>query len=226
MSLPLHFFDRAADFAITEPELPHWSQAGAISFITWRTDDSIPREVSNRWRVERFQWLRRRHINPESADWKEQLLALGDNLNAEFYRHFSRQWHEELDRCTGACVLRRNDLSKIISDSLQHFDGDRYLLTDFVVMPNHVHVLASFPSDAAMLTQCESWKHFTATQINRALRQKGRFWQQDAFDHLVRSLDQFEYLRRYVVENPEKAGILASEAVVYSKDLSQLSRRP
>ena len=86
---------------------------------------------------------------------------------------------------TAACALRQTELAKIVADSLRHFDGDRYALLDFVVMPNHVHLLATFPDKASMLEQCESWKHFTATRINRRLGTKGRFWQQDAFDHLV-----------------------------------------
>ena len=69
-------------------------------------------------------------------------------------------------------------------------------------MPNHVHVLAAFPTEEAMLEQCESWKRFTARQINRLLNRRGRFWQQDVFDHLVRSPEEFERLRAYIAENP------------------------
>lgn len=31
--------------------------------------------------------------------------------------------------------------AKIVADALRHFDGERYELASFVVMPNHVHVL-------------------------------------------------------------------------------------
>ncbi|MBI3823733.1 MAG: transposase [Planctomycetes bacterium] len=90
---------------------------------------------------------------------------------------------------------------------------------DFVVMPNHVHMLAAFPDQKAMLAQCESWKHFTAVPINRRLGRKGRFWQQDAFDHLVRSEEQFWYLRDYIANNPVQAGLRPSEYMHYSKPL-------
>ena len=101
-------------------------------------------------------------------------------------------------------MLRKSELAKTIAESLRYFDGDRYDLTDFVVMPNHVHLLAAFPNEEAMLDQCESWKHFTAVKINRFLGRKQRFWQQDGFDHLIRSAEQFEYLRRYVADNPQR----------------------
>ena len=117
-------------------------------------------------------------------------------------------------------MLTRPELSRIVSDSLLKFDGDRYELTDFVVMPNHVHLLAAFVSEEGMLDQCEGWKHFQAVQLNREIKSSGRFWQQDGFDHLVRSVEQFEALRRYIAGNPEKARLQPDEFRHYSKDLS------
>jgi type I restriction enzyme R subunit len=106
-----------------------------------------------------------------------------------------------------------------VADSLLHFDGDRYDLTDFVIMPNHVHLLAAFPDEQAMLEQCDSWKQYTATKLNRALGRKGQFWQADGFDHLVRSLDQFARLRRYVANNPHQAKLSPTEYVHFAKPM-------
>ena len=116
-------------------------------------------------------------------------------------------------------MLRRPELGKIVAGSLQKFDGDRYDLTDFVVMPNHVHVLAAFPDEESMMAQCESWKHYMASKINKALGERGRFWQQDGFDHLVRSPEQFDYLRRYIADNPKKAKLRLGEFIHCSKPL-------
>jgi len=110
--------------------------------------------------------------------------------------------------------------AKLVGDSLRYFDGDRYELTDFVVMPNHVHLLAAFPDEQSMLAQCESWKHFTATQIHRRLGRRGRFWQQDGFDRLVRSAEHFDYLRRYIAENPARGKLGPEEVLHYSKRLT------
>lgn len=59
-------------------------------------------------------------------------------------------------------------------------------MTDFVVTPNHAHLLAPFLDEDGMLDQCESWKHFTARKINRTSGSSGHFWQQDGFDYLIR----------------------------------------
>ena len=83
--------------------------------------------------------------------------------------------------------------------------GQRYRMGDFIVMPNHVHLLAAFQHPKSMRETFDSWLHFTAVKINRKLSQKGHFWQEEPFDHLVRSEEQYRYLVNYVATNPKKA---------------------
>jgi len=217
--LAIHLFDPESDVGITERGLPHWAQAGALTFITWRTDDSIPAPVLAQWRADRCRWLRAHGIDPNHPEWQARLAALAPGLRREFGRTFSKRWHDALDAGHGACVLRRPELAQVVADSLMHFDGNRYTLSDFVVMPNHVHVLAAFRDEPAMLAQCESWKHYTAVKINRALGRKGRFWEQDGFDHLVRTVDKFEAIRRYIASNPAKANLSAGQFIHFTKPL-------
>ncbi len=216
---PLQMFDPNADYAVVERRLPHWSQAGTVCFLTWRTMDSIPDAVLRRWHAERDAWLRSHGVEPRDPTWREQFQRLDRTLRGEFTKTFSERWHRHLDDCHGACVLRRAPLAQIVADSLLHFDGERYEMTDFVVMPNHVHLLAAFADEEGMLKQCESWKHYTARQINLCLGTTGRFWQQDGFDHLVRSVPHFEAFRRYIAGNPDKARLKPGEYTHFSKAL-------
>jgi REP element-mobilizing transposase RayT len=215
--LPVQVFDPTAEVTVVDRRLPHWSQPGAIAFITWRTADSLPAEILDRWFENRKQWLACHGIDVNRPDWKESLAKLDNILAATFRALFWNRWHDALDKCRGTCILRESNIAQIVVRSLHYFDLKRYSLLDFVVMPNHVHLLASFPTEEGMLIQCESWKHYTATEINRALGRKGLFWQQDAYDHLVRSEDQFEYLRRYIAANPSRARLRTGEFAVYSK---------
>ena len=209
----MRFFNPHDDLLITQRKLPHWAQDGAVVFITWRTLDSMPQEVLEGWRAERNRWLVAHDIDPTLPGWKAQVQDLPLEQMTEYHEQFTTKWHEHLDAGHGACVLRQPELAQIVRDSLLHFDGDRYEMLDFVIMPNHVHLLACFPDKAALLEQCESWKHFTGMQINRRLGTKGRFWQQDAFDHLVRHEAQFRRLQHYIVENPAHAGLREGEAL-------------
>jgi type I restriction enzyme R subunit len=92
----------------------------------------------------------------------------------------------------------------------------RYRLADFVVMPNHVHLPACLLGDVQIEWQCKSWKRFMASEINREIGRRGRFWQEESFDHLVRSNSQFEHLQRYIAENPVKARLQPGEYLLQS----------
>jgi putative transposase len=220
MDSDFHLFDANSETHIVERRLPHWSQAGTVCFITWRTHDSMPRAVLEAWFQDRNRWLQINGIDPVDRQWRQKLQKLDRHVARQFLNSFWNRWHDALDQSQGACVLRCPGLAAIVAQGLRHFDGERYLMFDFVVMPNHVHLLASFPDEGAMLAQCESWKHYTAMQINRRLNRKGRFWQQDGFDHLVRSEEQLEYLRRYIQGNPAKAMLRPGEFVDFSRPLA------
>ncbi|WP_254511784.1 transposase [Anatilimnocola floriformis] len=230
---PFQCFDPNQDHTIVWKRLPHWAQAGTICFITWRTADSFPRDLVEKFIARREELLRQLSIDPR-GDWRQSIQKLPTAIRERTQWELFANWDEQLDLAAGACVLREPDLSEIVLNSLLHFDNDRYFLTDAVVMPNHVHLLVAFRSEAMLVTQCKSWKRYTATKINRWLRNKnystnsgimpvsasGEFWQVDQFDHLVRSPDEYARYRRYIAENPEKAGLVAGSYRYYSKPIS------
>ncbi|MEM6468342.1 MAG: transposase [Planctomycetota bacterium] len=203
-------FDPNAPLSIDEHHRPHWSQTGATVFVTFRTRDSIPRNVIKRWDAERFQWLQRRGVNCR-GDFSAALRQLSSTDARAFRKRFNRQREDFLDSCHGTCILRKPDLAQIVADSLLYFDGERYHMGDFVVMPNHVHLLASFHDAERMRRQFGSWLRWTAMKINSATGAKGHFWQEEPFDHLVRSNAQLEYLRKYIKENPLRAKLKKGE---------------
>ena len=50
-------FDPQAPLEISEHYRPHWSQTGAIVFVTFRSKDSIPCSVVLAWEREKREWL-------------------------------------------------------------------------------------------------------------------------------------------------------------------------
>jgi len=173
--MQFEFFDPAQELYVHYRRLPHWEQAGVMCFITWRTIDSIPAATLRRWRVERAGWLRRHNIDPQADNWREQLRLLPLDKRREYHEHFTNAWIQKLDECLGACVLKQPQLSKLVAETLLHFDSQHYVISDFVVMPNHVHVLAQFPAEGAMKRRSRAWKHFTAVEINKQISASGRF---------------------------------------------------
>jgi DNA polymerase-3 subunit alpha len=98
-----------------------------------------------------------------------------------------------------------------VENALRHFDGDRYLLGGYVIMPNHVHILVRPAMEHKLPDILQSWKSFTAKEANKLLGRTGEFWQPESFDHIVRSEQQLEKFSRYIEENPVKTGLPENE---------------
>ena len=152
-------FDAQSDLRITVGSLPHWFQPGATYFVTFRAEDSLPTEVADLWYRRRNDWLMRHRINPASPRWKEALRQLAPGLQSQFHKTFSEEYLRLLDKGHGECALRMPELAQSVAKSLAYFDGERYLLGDFVVMPNHVHLLVCLLGDTEIEKQCYSWKN-------------------------------------------------------------------
>jgi hypothetical protein len=56
---------------------------------------------------------------------------------------------------------------------------------------------------------------FTGREINKLKGRKGRVWQPEPFDHVVRNEKQFEYLQSYVTDNPRKARLKPNEYLLW-----------
>ncbi|MDD4025348.1 MAG: helicase-related protein [Kiritimatiellae bacterium] len=107
----------------------------------------------------------------------------------------------------GACVLRAPAIAGIVRDALCHFDGQRYHLHAWCVMPNHVHAVVTPWGEHTLSAILHSWKSYTAHLINKRLRTHGEVWERESFDHLIRSADALGRFVNYVENNPVEAGL-------------------
>jgi len=203
----LRLFDKDVETDIQSRFLPHWFQPGVAIFVTFRTADSMPGKIVERWKKELQQWLRQIGIpfDPEGNPPAPETVP--DHQRSEYLKQRNRLWQWHLDTCHGACVLKRPENAKTVMQSLLHFNGDRYDMTSAIVMPNHVHLIAQFYPPTTCRQQCTSWMHYTARIINRRIGCQGAFWQSEPFDHLIRSERQFHYLQRYIADNGRNANL-------------------
>jgi len=114
---------------------------------------------------------------------------------------------ERLDAGMGACWLGRSDIASLVQTALLHFDGDRYRLLAWCLMPNHVHAIVEIVGDTSLSEIVRSWKSFTARQANALLDRSGSFWHPDYFDRYMRNEQHLERTIDYVESNPVKAGL-------------------
>ena len=173
--------------------LPHWEQSGCTYFVTWRMADSIPMDKLRALQNERADWLAQ-HPKPwDESTWKE------------FGQRFEGRVQEWLDLGEGSRFLGNTEARQIVVDALHFFDGQRYHLGDYVVMPNHVHVLFIPLPDFELKKLLHSWKSFTSKEIlKRWPEAPNPFWLMESFDHIVRSEAQLKLFQDYIRENPAK----------------------
>jgi REP element-mobilizing transposase RayT len=82
-----------------------------------------------------------------------------------------------------------------------------------IVMPDHVHLLfmplrdeSGWPFALVDIMQC--LKSATAHRINKLLHSSGPVWEEESFDHVLRSDESLKDKCEYIRQNPVKAGLV------------------
>ena len=94
-----------------------------------------------------------------------------------------------------------------LAKSVLHFHRERWLVGDFVIMPNHVHLLAVSINGYELEKVLYSVKRFSDRKINETVDRSGRFWQKEYYDRIVRDRAELYRIRKYISDNPGKAGV-------------------
>ena len=126
----------------------------------------------------------------------------------------SKQIETYLDAGHGECYLRNPEIAQMVIQALKQFEGERYVLHDWVVMPNHVHLVIEPRGAHALSDILHSLKSYTTSEANRCLDRHGAFWQHESYDRLIRGQEEFDRCVQYVRDNPVRAN-LATTAVQY-----------
>ena len=168
--------------------LPHWEQLGTLQYVTFRLKDSIPQCLAKELAEMRRLWLAE-HPKP----WSEEEFT-------ELTEIFDKKINLIESKGLGECVLGIPDCRDIFIEKLRRHDGDLYELFEFVVMPNHVHMIIMPGTD--MYTILKTLKQYSARRINAILGRKGHLWQDDYFDRLLRSVKDYYKTANYIRQNP------------------------
>jgi putative DNA methylase len=166
---------------------PHFDGEGVTQHVCFGLFDSLPQRLLEQWRIE--------------------LDALQSQKRYDKHAEFRRRVDQFLDSGYGSCFLRDERLAKIVEDALLHFDGRRYALHAWCVMPNHVHTLFTPREGHVMSKIVHSWKSFTAHECNKILQRTGRFWQREPFDRYIRNGRHFRRALTYIENNPVNAAL-------------------
>ena len=103
--------------------------------------------------------------------------------------------------------MRRPDARAEVEGCLLQFDGNRYDIDAFVLMPNHVHGLIKPTTGCNLSTVLQGIKSVIANRCNKLLGHKSTFWMDESYDHIVRDTKELRAFRSYIAGNPAKAGL-------------------
>ena len=185
--------------------LPHYQPSGATFHVVARLAGSLPSCI--------LQSIRADQAELEKAQLKKGALTTA--RLAQERKHFAVV-ESALDAAgTGPRWLAMPEIADIVRNALHHRDGKAIDLLAYTIMPNHIHLVLSLlstteQSQAPLESVMAAFKRYTATQSNRRLGRTGSFWQAESYDRAIRSQDELERTIRYVMNNPVKAGLVAT----------------
>ena len=178
--------------------LPHVDHPRLIQSVTIRLHDAVPADVVAAWKRELDLGPGAPAGDPRSVELRQRIATYEDAGH-------------------GGCWLARADVGRLVEGALLCFDGDRYALRAWCVMPNHVHVVLATAGGRPLGDVVHSWKSFTAKAANERLGREGAFWMPDYHDRFIRDDTHLRAALAYVENNPVAAGLVETpEAWTFS----------
>jgi putative transposase len=99
-------------------------------------------------------------------------------------------------------IFRRETTANLLLETLAHYRGQgKYLLHEFVIMPDHIHLLITPSAEISL----ERAVQFIKGGFSFRLKSRGPVWQAGFTNHRVHDLDDYERHREYIRMNPVRA---------------------
>jgi putative transposase len=179
--------------------MPHWRQEGATYFVTFRLGDALPREKLEYFKRLREHWERTHPTPRTKEDW------------GSFARDVFIQEETWLDAGYGACHFRDPKLAAQLEETLLHFQGQRYFISCWVIMPNHCHLVMKPFQEWTLENILQAMKGVVARRVNMLIGSSGSLWQDESYDRIVRDEEHLWRIVQYIGRNPRQAGLPHSQ---------------
>lgn len=108
-----------------------------------------------------------------------------------------------------------NPAKSLVLDHCLYDDGNKYTLRAAVVLRTHVHLLFTPLPDGEgffrLAKIMNGIKGSSVHSVNKLLKRKGTLWQDESFDHMIRSAEDFEDKLLYIRMNAVETGVRRPE---------------
>jgi putative transposase len=106
-------------------------------------------------------------------------------------------------------VFQSEALARLLIDVFLHYRSQgKFHLHEFVVMPDHFHLLIT-PVES-LERAMQFIKGGFSFRAKRELGFGGEVWEKSFYDHRIRDVGEYERCRKYILENPVKRGLVES----------------
>ncbi|MGB8132434.1 MAG: transposase [Candidatus Angelobacter sp.] len=107
----------------------------------------------------------------------------------------------------GRALLQTERMANLFLDVLRSYAVEgRFRIHDFVVMRNHFHLLLSVNGEMTVEKAVQLIKGNFSYRAKRELAYQWQVWQRGFSEARVYDRESFLYYRKYIDENPVKAG--------------------
>jgi|HubBroStandDraft_1064217.scaffolds.fasta_scaffold46669_2 putative transposase len=111
----------------------------------------------------------------------------------------------------GRSIFQTTRMSELLIDVLRScVKTKRFTVHDFVVMPDHVHILLTIPGELSVEKAVQYIKGGFSYRVGKELGFKGEVWQRGFSDVRIVDDKSFEEHRDYIDQNPVRAGLAGS----------------
>ena len=101
-------------------------------------------------------------------------------------------------------------MAQLFIDVLFHYrDQKNYLLHEFVLMPDHFHLLIT--PTLSLERALQLIKGGFSYRAKKELGFNGEIWEKGCYDRRVRDIEDYQAFRRYIRENPVKKGLASAD---------------
>ena len=108
-------------------------------------------------------------------------------------------------------MLQSDRSAQLLVNVLYHYRSQRkYLLHEFVVMPNHLHLLLTPKGETTLERAMQLIKGGFSFRAGKELGGKTEIWQTSFHDRRVRDVEEYQRFREYIHQNPVAARLVAN----------------
>ncbi len=115
-------------------------------------------------------------------------------------------------------LFQRNEVAELLVATITKYrDAGEFELEEFVVMPDHIHLLLSLEAEQRLSRVVQLVKGGFSHELQKHGFEFPAVWQAGYYDRRVRNAEEYAQIKQYIRQNPVRRGLVQrAEEYTYS----------